>query len=629
MGLILLFFSKRLRESVLILAWLFSSFLLTQLQFFGIVIDYNRFLYMMIIPLMILASVSFVNMRNCVKVSKGTSEDQAYDVEIQVEKAIPALFTLVLLLLTPLQGIATNQAAYNYYMPQTGYSSEGRLEALDWIRQNTGETATIVTNFNFGRWVEGYGERRALFPIPPEAIFMQSEFTRYLVADTIIGSNYQLANKYLKIDEWQPVSTEFSPLVSVFQGQSYEGLVYMSDSFNKINLTRDGKTWIEAPCNAWLYESRWLERNDNEAHLQISFETMGLNIIKKLDLLAEQTYANVTYNVTPKPNVTLDTACLNVFLAWGRSLYSYEVIGNEATLYTDVGVVKVRFQGELLKVEVGKDPEYHQDRVYAEFKANPEGINMGVEFEVLAPQSSWIEGVWASSAGELEHNYNVTYIAVPVNSYDVDRFSFNLPEGPVMCVDDCFARVNFTKAGGQWIEAAYAANVSGEQGETTSYETIGLYINKTIVQNGPRVDFTYDVKGKQGVALQELELTVWMCWERQISDVKVEDGKAVLVTDAGALEIEASGKVLNVTYGPDEEYHQPRILVTYELNPDQDSASLAFICLNDRSTLSVQLKKTTRPVMEGSDRAIINVTAPHYREVFRNNEIVIYETPSN
>jgi len=625
LGVVQLLFLKRLREMVPVLAWLSSALLLTQLHLLGIVIDYNRFLYMMNIPLAILASASFLHLKDCVKISKG--KEETYEVEVQVERAIPVIIVSILLVFTPFQGVVANQRAYDYFMRATGYSNEGRLQALDWIKQNTSENATIVSDFNFGRWVEGYGERRALFPHPAGLAFIRSEFIRYQAADAIMGSNYQLANKYLKLDEWQPVSTEFSPLVSTFQGARYVGLVYMSDSFNRINVTRDEKTWIEAPCNAWLYESRWLERSDKEARLQISLGTMGLMLEKELELQAEQTYANVTYRMTPRPDVALNTVSINVFLMWGRSLVDHEVKGNEVTLSTDVGEVKVKFLGEVLKLEVGKDPEYNQDRVYAEFRCEPRWAEVGVVFEVLAPQSSWIDGVQAACARDLEGDYYVTHVALPTESYYADRYGSELPEGEVVYIDDCYARVTFVKAGSQWVEVPYGVRVIDEKDGTTSYETIALYLNKTIVQHGPQVDVTYEIKGKEGVALKRFELLVWLCWERYVSDVSVEDGRVLLVTDAGALRIEPVGKVLNVSYGLDEEFHQPRVLIVYELDPDQDMASVAFVSTNEGSRLSVQLEKTARPLMEGSDRANINVTVSRHSEVFRNNEVVIFETP--
>jgi len=625
-GSVQLLYFKRLREPVLILAWLFSPLLLTQLHLLGMIIDYKRFLYMISIPWAISASVPFLNLTNCVKVLKIRGEERAYEVEVQLEKAVPVLIASILLLSTPFHGLIASQRAYDYYIWQTRYSSEGRLSALNWVKQNTSENATILSDFGFGRWVEGYGERRALFPIPPDAIFIRSEFTRFQAADAILNSNHQLANRYLKLDEWQPMSTKFSPLISTYQGNDYAGLVYLSDSFVRVNLTRSGQTWVEAPYNSWLYQSSWLERNNNEARLRISFATMGLVVEKELHLQAEQPHANITYKIKPKPDVTLNAVSLSVFLMWGRTLYGHAVEGNTVTLLTDAGGVKVKFLGNLSGVEVGKDSESSQDRIYVEFRAEPGWVKVSIVFEILDPQPSWIDRVWAASSDELERDFNVTHISVPAASLDFDRFNPDLPEGPVAHIDDSFARVEFTKAGSVWYEAPYRASVIGEEDGVTMYETIALYINKTVVQHGPYLEILYKVKGKDGVVLERFELSVWLSWGRYVSDVVIRDNKVSLVTDAGALDIELKGGVVNVTYGPDEEFHMPRVFIQYEIIPDQDEVSLTFSCPNDGSALSAQVEKTTRPFMESSDKATINVIAPRYEEVFRNSEIVIFET---
>jgi len=634
-GLVQLLILRRVKEFTLVLGWLASSLLLTQIHFLGVVIDYTRFLFMAMIPLFILASVPLSHLRRCMAVSKTVGENSIYEVEIQVEKVIPAFMVLIMLLAMLGPGLAASKQAYAHYTWTSKYEGEGRLRALNWIKQNTLEEATIVSDFHFGRWVEGYAQRRALFPIPPEVIFISSEFERYQVADTIMGSSHQLANEYVKLDEWQPVSSQFSPLISVFQGNRYVDLVYVSDAFVRVNLTRDGGTWIEAPYNAWLYQSKWLERSHERAGLQFLFRTMGLVIEKRLDLQAGQPAATVTYRVEPKPNATLNTLSLNVYLMRGRALHQAKVDGNRVTLVTDAGALELTFIGELLGLEVGKDWELNQDRVYAKFEAEPDRAEVSVVVTALSGQPSWVRGVWAASSGELERDYGVTHIAVPADSYAVQRFNARLPEGPVVYVDDCFARVVFMKAGTQWVEAPYRArvlseetkNLGGAEVYVTMYETIALHINRTLVQRGSSLEVKYGIKAKEGVALQGFQLLVWLAWGRLVSDAEVRGGKVLLVTNAGALEVAPKGEVLELAYGLDEEFHVPRVLIDYALKPGQDEASLTVTGLNDGSSVEARVDVTTRPVMESSDKITILIKAKHYREVFRGSGMVMYEVP--
>lgn len=52
------------------------------------------------------------------------------------------------------------------------------------------------------------------------------------------------------------------------------------------------------------------------------------------------------------------------------------------------------------------------------------------------------------------------------------------------------------------------------------------------------------------------------------------------------------------------------------------SIEMTLRCLNGLSTLSASVSKTTRPVMEASDRTTVSIVSFHH-----NQEIVIYETP--
>lgn len=636
-GLAQLFFDGRFKGLTLTLGWLMASLLLTQVHYLGVSIEHVRFLFLMVIPLSILASAPLTHVRRCVGISKVFGENPAYDVEIQVKKAIAVVMLLIVLLVTPLQGLNTSGRAYAHYIWASRYGDQERLQVLDWIRQNTSQEATVVSDFHLGRWVEGYAERRALFPMPPESIYVRSEFERFQVADAIMGSSHQLANEYVKLDEWQPVSNEFSPLISLSWGARYAELIYINDAFVRVNLTRDGKTWIEAPYNAWLYQSKWLERSSESARLQLLFRTMGLLIEKVLHMQAGQPEAVITYRVEPKRDVTLNTLSMNVYLMWGRTLHQAEVNENRATLITDAGGVELSFMGNLLKLEVGKDEEFNQDRVQAQFRAEPNRAEIGVIVTVLNPQSSWMRGVWAASSSELEREYGVTHIAIPKASHAAQRFKAGLPEGPVVYVDDAFARMILTEGERQWTEAPYKARVLSEEtkalGEAkvfvTSYETIGLYIDKTIVQRSSSLEVRYGVKAKEGVLLQRFQLSVWLAWGRTVSDAEVQGGKMLLVTDAGALEIAPAGKVLEVAYGLDEEFRVPRILINYALKSEQDEVSLTVTSLNEGSTVEAQVDATTRPFMEASDKTMILIKARHYREVFRGSEVVIYEAPKH
>jgi len=423
----------------------------------------------------------------------------------------------------------------------------------------------------------------------------------------------------------------------VFQGTRYVELLAMDNAFVSVKLTKNGKTWTEDPNNASLYQCKWLERSSEGARLQLLFRTTGLIIEKELDVQAKQHTTVVTYRVEPKQNVTLNSISLNLYLVpWE---YEEEELGKGRLnkLITDIGSVELAYVGKLLKLELGGDKWFNRtvNKFHVEFKPKSEKAEIKVIVTAQNPQSSWVRGVWAVSSSELEREYGVTHIALPISSYEAQRFKASLPGGPAVYVDDAFAGVIFMKAGHQWMEAPYKAKVLNEETKTlgevkvyvTTYETLSLYINKTIVQRGSSLEVRYGVKAKEDALLQRFQLSVWLAPGRMVSDAEVQGGKTLLVTDAGALEIVPVGEVLDMTRGLDEELRMSRILISYSLKPAQDQVSLAITSLNEGSTIETQVDVTTRPIMVASDKTTVMIRARRYKEVFRGTEIAIYEAP--
>jgi len=638
-GSVQLFLAKRSLELSTVLVWLSSSLLLP--HFLGLPADVQGLLYLSIVPLCTLCTIPLLCVRGSVVVSKDVGNDPVYEVEIRVGPAGLAALTLVALLVTPVVGLAGGGSAYANYAWTSTHDDQEEMRVLDWIKGNAAENATIVSDFDLGRWVECYAQRKALFTIPSEAIPTGAEFERSLAADAIVNSCYQLANTHMKLDDTQPMSDRFSPRISVFKGIGYTPLLYIDSSFVRANFTRDERTWIEAPYKAWYYQSQWLERSGEKAVLQHSFETLGLLFAEKLSLEADKPVTSIRFAILAKENVSLNSASMAIWLDWDRWLLDSEINGSRVRIVTDIGKMELSFVGYVAKIEIGRDEEFNQNRILVGFHSPPDRCEVGVDIRVLNADFSWIGPVWSASSTELEQKYGVELIAVPKCSVDAERLRARPPQGQVLYVDDAFVRVVFEKAGHEWIEAPYRAKVLWEENRSlqggssriTAFETGGLYINKTTIQMGSNFTITYDVEAKEGVSLERLLLPVWLVWGRTVSDARVENSRVTLVTDSGTLRLTPSKeglKICNTTdgcYGLDEEYHQPRMLIQYSLGSHRGTASLTFEALNEGSKVSTRVDLTSRPIMNGSDRTWIASQNNAYTEVFTGNELSLFEVP--
>jgi hypothetical protein len=175
--------------------------------------------------------------------------------------------------------------------------------------------------------------------------------------------------------------------------------------------------------------------------------------------------------------------------------------------------------------------------------------------------------------------------------------------------------------------------VGNESARVTAYETEGLYINKTVVDGGSKMEVMYDVEAKEGCTLEKLLLPVWLVWGRSVGGVYMDGGGIVVVTDAGALRVTPSGdglkpcQDLGDCYGLDGEFHVPRIFFEYVLSPQRGAVSLTFESVNERSTVSARVNLTSRPIMDGGDKIWIADRFIGYREVFKGDGLSVFEVP--
>ncbi|MDW8045588.1 MAG: hypothetical protein RMJ31_07485, partial [Nitrososphaerota archaeon] len=443
--------------------------------------------------------------------------------------------------------------------------------------------------------------------------------------------NYQIANSYIKIDEWQPLSTKYSPRISIWTGASYEPVLYLDDSFLKVNMTLNGKSIIEAPYKASLYRSEWVKKNDEEAILKITFRTDHLLTTKSITMQANKSEVYISYVIkAANPNSTISSITLPLWVDWTVALKEVKIVGDKAFITTNKGSVEVNYQGNVKKITHEIDPEFKQNKVSARFEVNSKFANIAIQLRSLRIENSWVKGLWAKSFNEVAKEYGVSYFVVRKDSKSLQHFNVQHPKGEILYIDDAYARVRLIKAGKEWIEAPYKATITKEEivgkNYIIKYRTIALHITKCINQtiHNERM-ISYTIQSLNDTELRSFQLKVWLTWGRQIKDVEIFNDVINIITDAGAIKVASiKGDLTNLHYGLDEEYNVPRIKLEYKLKQKEDTIIIKLSCLNDWTSINHTIKKTTRPVMEKSDRIIFSIEDNYPIKVFENPSLIVY-----
>ncbi len=175
----------------LLIMWLLVPLVLTQGFMFGLYVDYNRFLYFLILPVIILFAVMIdhasgyfahaidtyrVLTSQMQKTKKTVNKLRSRILTRITHRTVYSTFLLGFLLillfvfplfLTPWEGV-TIQSFYQV-MNNPGY------QAVEWAKQNTPVGSVFVSDALYGWWLGGFAERPTLSAVSPQYLTVDQE----------------------------------------------------------------------------------------------------------------------------------------------------------------------------------------------------------------------------------------------------------------------------------------------------------------------------------------------------------------------------------------------------------------------------------------------------------------------
>jgi hypothetical protein len=216
-------FSKKYKGSFftvpafLLTLWILVPMIFTQGYLVGIYTDYNRFLYFILLPIIILIGLGIdhgagffariIDMylsltKKTPQTTESTNKTSSRCLPRLSHKNIYSGFVLGFLLfsflfvpmfLTPFQGV-TVQSFY-----QT--MNDPRYEAIQWASQNTAVGSVFVSDAYYGWWFSGFAERPTLSAVDPQYLTLAREFEPAKVAKSLLDTDYIIDNGLIQVAE--------------------------------------------------------------------------------------------------------------------------------------------------------------------------------------------------------------------------------------------------------------------------------------------------------------------------------------------------------------------------------------------------------------------------------------------
>jgi hypothetical protein len=199
--------------ALLLTFWILVPVAFTQGYFVGFYIDYTRFLYFALLPVIILIGLVIDHL--------ATTGSRVTDVYLSATKQTwqtnktalrlaPHLnrknfyagivlfsllfsFFLVQLFITPWQG--TSIQGFYQVMNNPGY------DAVKWAQQNTPTNSVFVSDALYGWWLGGFAQRPTLSAVDPQYLTLEREFEPSKAAKNLLDTDYVIDNGLIQVRE--------------------------------------------------------------------------------------------------------------------------------------------------------------------------------------------------------------------------------------------------------------------------------------------------------------------------------------------------------------------------------------------------------------------------------------------
>jgi len=203
--------------AVLLAVWILIPTILTQGFLVGFYTDYNRFLYFVVLPVIILIGIAidhgshffsrvidtYRTLTKCNSPPKNGGHNRLSRLTRHVtRKNLYSLFIVGFLLfsflavpifLTPWRGAEIS--SFYQTMSPSGY------EAMQWAKQNTPVGSIFVSDAYYGWWFSGFAQRPTFSAVDPQYLTLTREFKPATIAKSLLDTDYIIDNGLIQVRE--------------------------------------------------------------------------------------------------------------------------------------------------------------------------------------------------------------------------------------------------------------------------------------------------------------------------------------------------------------------------------------------------------------------------------------------
>jgi hypothetical protein len=332
-------FSKKYHGRFLVLPTLLLSMLvfvpmfLTQGYLFGFIVDYNRFLYFVILPLLIFMALVFDNAstffaqktdphkssHSVVQKTKDVTHRKIAWLKTHLsQKSIYGGFLLFFLLfsfialpifMTPYQNVGQTIQSFYQVMNNPGW------ETMQWIKTNTPSNSVFVSDALYGWWLSGFAQRPTLSAVSPEFLTSKRELALATNASNLLDTDYLIDNGLIQVREDGGYIARHNPEIVAKLNWTYFPYTFFNFAGNEtaVFYKVNGNEPKSANLTELTVKDMQLENDNLQATVTVTRGNEYFNYTQKTTIYKNQRFVNLTTTINSTLNgVTFDELKIDV-----------------------------------------------------------------------------------------------------------------------------------------------------------------------------------------------------------------------------------------------------------------------------------------------------------------------------
>jgi len=322
-------FSKKFYKKTLTLPafflsmWVFLPLILTQSYLVGIPVDYNRFMYFLILPVLVFIAVlidfgsAFFAKTLNTYLTKWQQVPKRLTAALTTKRlysgfiAFFLLFSFIALPIFMTPDLEVGHTLQDFYqaMTQPGW------EAIQWTKANTAPNAVFVADAWYGWWFSGFAQRPTLSAVDPQYLTVNREVDNATFARTLLDTNYVIDNGYLQVRDDGGYLARHNPQILVAQNWTY--YTYSFFTFNsentKIEYQLNGKTQPALRLSELPVKDMTIQSDETQAKITVVRGNTDFDYTLSTTLYRNTRFANLTSTLTSlHPEVVFNRVHIDV-----------------------------------------------------------------------------------------------------------------------------------------------------------------------------------------------------------------------------------------------------------------------------------------------------------------------------